>query len=232
MMVSTTTDRSQTIKRKIESTSATALATKKDRGEAVTELRDLCPFEPIIECSTIKPGYRIGSYPLAEDDDFAYWGVLMGGSLHNRTAYRSTGWACDFVYAAPHHGALRASCSANSNLQASLVCTNGQGCTIIENRGLELGVCAAIPHPWAHVVTVLGSGSGSYGTVFIIGEEGSVFDQAAVESLRQAKRRHHRKLAYQLAMAGLKAAEESRAHAVEAEAKLGIDWDDWEDKSR
>ena len=43
------------------------------------------------------------------------------------------------------------------------------------------------------------------------------------------ERRRHLKLAHQVAMAGLRVAEEARARAVHKEAKLGIDWDDCED---
>jgi hypothetical protein len=67
--------------------------------------------------------------------------------------------------------------------------------------------------------------------LLIVGGEQAASEDVRLLAASAAKRRERVKLAREIAMKGLRAAEESRARAVKEEARLGIDWDDWEDDS-
>ncbi len=243
MMLSAATDMSQTIRRKVEQTSATALRwpTKRNLASdsAMTDFYEYL-IDPIIECSTVRPGSRIaiGSYSgpeSVEEDIVGYWRAIgrrirelagvrnvtgIGEVPNSRTIYDLADM--------PSSGNPHVVYAAGSMLREStdLICTNGHGCTLVGNKSFLNGIWTSRSDRLGAVLTFFESGVGSCQTVYIIGAENLASDPA-----RQAKRRQHLKMAHQMAMAGLRAAEEARARAVEDEAKLGIDWDDWEDDS-
>jgi len=202
----------------------------------MTELSE-CFFEPIIECSMIRPGSRLGNYLIGEDDELAYWRVAAERSIRkpaafsntSRTGYPSIAAVYEVMYP-PSSDDPYVAYSANSmlHISADLVCTNGQGCTVIESKSFGIGICGMpLNQRRRPFLAVFNSGSGWVaGTIYIVDAGDSVFETSVLESARQVKRREHLKLAHRLAVEGLKAAEESRARAVEKEAMLGIDWED------
>jgi hypothetical protein len=109
-----------------------------------------------------------------------------------------------------------------------LIVTNGQCGTVIE--------CTRLSGLKSSALNPLGLGGGlllllnADDTLRVRSALGwSEINQISQESAKQSEKRKNLKLAYQIAMGELSSAEKARAQAVEEEARLGINWDDWED---
>ena len=109
-----------------------------------------------------------------------------------------------------------------------LIVTNGQCGTVIE--------CTQFSGLRSLALNPLGSGGGlllllnADDTVQVRSTLGwSEINQISQESAKQPEKQRNLRLAYQIAMEALSSAEKERAQAVEQEARLGINWDDWKD---
>jgi hypothetical protein len=83
--------------------------------------------------------------------------------------------------------------------------------------------------PATFLTAIIGSFGGTCGTLLIVGAEHETSEDVRLSAVSNERRRERVKRAREIAMKGLRAAEASRARAVNEEARLGINWDDWED---
>jgi len=240
MTLATATDRSQTLRRKVLVTSATTIAWPTNTEDAVpwdsanTGI-SLVPSCPALECSVVMLGTDIAvqgysaSYvgEVLDLKQGQYYASVPGNNENFTTTGQASG-----AYAYPHYsGNLPVGYNAGAMFRnsADLICTNGQRCTVVENNTFfySAGVVSGQGQS-APVEAFLTVGGSNFAVGFC--DAAYVVEPQTIPQLRRSKRRQHLIFAYKSAMAGLKRAEEARASAVEQEARLGIDWDDWEDE--
>jgi hypothetical protein len=244
MSLSTSTDKSRTIRRKLEVTAATGLdwlaipaATKKPESIR-TDFSDV-GFD--IECSFVVPASGFALQTNVVRDTRQYQAVgpwqSMSGSGPAESRPFDTVWSGRIQSAdllnPPHVvsnsivGYAAGTLLYETHENAALICTAGQVCTFVDRKLFHFVTGGTITDAQRHSFECLVVDCELVGQVpsFSLGEPIALTTENAIRQ----RRRQQAKRSYQIAMAGLQIAEDARARAVEAESKVGIDWDDWED---
>ncbi len=241
MTLSTSTDETQTIKRKIELTTGTSLRylmgpVDEPKDSVSTELPMMVLVDPTIECSTVKTcsGFPYQEYIVDDEETtFGVWDRLRLRAFRSAEPY-SMGNQGFGNYA---EQSIDEPCSGNSIFgyafgsllreSADRIFTNGTTCTLIRHKVFNCAWGAqfhkdikAVSVLFLNCEPVVGLGCSALTSVASDVEE---FSQ------KQLERRERLRAAYQAGMKALQLAEEAHLQAVREESKLGIDWDEWED---
>ena len=245
MTLSISTGQTQTIKKKFESTAGTSLQdllgwSEDEHKASVSTQPPMLLVDPSIECSTIKTysGLPHQEYLSTLYDEEVTLRVRdRPKSLHlpyvehYGSANKLFGDYAEQSFDEPGLGNSIIAGASESLFRESddQIFTNGSTCTLVRHKAFGW-VQRARLHQDIKAVNVLFLNYEPDSGVVCSALTSTALDVEEV-SQKQVKRRERLRAAYQAGMKALQLAEEAHVHAVNEEAKLGIDWDEWEDPS-